>query len=251
MIDISDYEIDKDWEHFELYNKIKDAINALPLYFKSGTNLFDIMPEDIPTLNSMLGRMVEHQVVEVLNKLRSEWDDGSYSYCYIKRQPETFPDCLFVNKDKKPIFGIELKGWYLLSKEGEPSYRYTVSEQVCNNYDLLVIVPWALSGAVCGTPLVYNPFMISAKYAAAFRNYHWQNIRKTKSDSTIISPENSSPYPKRGDHINDMPVEDNGNNFGRLARTGMMDSFITMMYDQDLCGIRMDNWLKFMKSAGE
>lgn len=250
MINRFDYEVDKNWEHFELYNKIKDVIGALPMHFKSGTDLFDMSAEDIFSLNSMLGRTVENQVIEVLNKLRPEWDDGSYPFTYIKRQTETFPDCIFVD-NHRPILGIELKGWYLLSKEGEPSFRYTVSEQACNHCDLLVIVPWALSGAVCGTPRVYSPFIISAKYAAAFRNYHWQNMRKTNSDTTIISPENPKPYPVRGDKINEKAVDDGGNNFGRLARTGMMDSFIEMMYNQYLCGIRMDKWLKFMKSVGE
>ena len=40
-----------------------------------------------------------------------------------------------------PLLGIELKGWYVLSKEGEPSGRYKVTPAACAPQDLLVIVP--------------------------------------------------------------------------------------------------------------
>ena len=39
--------------------------------------------------------------------------------------------------------GIELKGWYVLAKEKEPSFRYKVTPAVCAPADLLVVVPWA------------------------------------------------------------------------------------------------------------
>jgi hypothetical protein len=48
--------------------------------------------------------------------------------------------------------GIELKGWYVLAKEKEPSFRYKVTLTVCAPADLLVVVPWALSNVISGRP---------------------------------------------------------------------------------------------------
>lgn len=62
------------------------------------------------------------------------------------------------------IFGIEMKSWYLLSKEGEPSLRYGVSEQVPTLQDLLVVVPWVLSNVLSGVPVVYEPYIAPARY---------------------------------------------------------------------------------------
>ena len=63
--------------------------------------------------------------------------------------------------------GIELKGWYLLSKEREPSFRYTVTPSACAPQDLLVVVPWHLKNVLSGEPVVYEPYIEQAHYVAA------------------------------------------------------------------------------------
>ena len=83
------------------------------------------------------------------------------------------------------LLGIELKGWYILAKEGEPSYRYKVSETACAPADLIAIVPWALSNVISGAPSVYEPYIESAAYTAAYRNYWWEHVRDSGSDKTI------------------------------------------------------------------
>jgi len=121
------------WQHKKLWQSVKDALAALPIYFRSDTFIEGINATDIFTLNSALGATIENQVVETLNQIRSVWDPAdTYRTFAFVRQPQTFPDVVL--KDLScatgaPILGIELKGWYLLAKEGEPSLRFTQRQQ--------------------------------------------------------------------------------------------------------------------------
>ena len=76
------------------------------------------------------------------------------------------------------LLGIELKGWYVLAKEREPSFRYKATPAVCAPADLLVVYPWALSSVVSGSPQLYQPFVTGARYAAEYRNYWWRHIKE-------------------------------------------------------------------------
>jgi len=143
--------------------------------------------------------------------------------------------------------GIELKGWYLLAKEREPSFRYLVTPAVCNLQDLIAVVPWSLSNVISGRPRVFNPFVESARYAAEYRNYHWQHIRKTSLDAGIAIATPSSAYPAKSDAICDRPNADPGRNFGRLARTGIMDAYMDAARQEPLCGIEAQHWVSFFK----
>jgi len=95
-----------------------------------------------------------------------------------ERKPQIFSDVVLKASapDLKPnvILGIELKGWYILAKEKEPSFRYKVSPSVCAPADLLVVVPWALSHVISGAPIVFEPFAMSARHAAEYRNWYWK-----------------------------------------------------------------------------
>jgi len=90
---------------------------------------------------------------------------------------------------------------------------------------------------ISGRPYVLSPYIISAKYAALYRNYHWQHLRRTKSNTAIKSPESAAPYPKGRDMVSDNPEYDSGGNFGRYARTGLMDNYIKNLIEEPLCGI--------------
>ena len=146
-----------------------------------------------------------------------------------------------------PLLGIELKGWYLLAKEAEPSFRFVATPAACAPHDLIVVVPWALTNVISGSPLVFTPYVESARYAAEFRNYHWQHLRDTKSDAGIDSPSGVNPYPRKVDAIGDVPHSDNGGNFGRFARTGIMDDYLALAKQELLAGIRAEHWLGFFK----
>ena len=240
-------------EHYQLYRNVREAISSLPIYFRTETHISGIMATDLHTLNTVLGATIEDQVVRTLNLIRNTWDPGeNYALYSFVRQTQTFPDVLLRGTSTEEILlGIELKGWYLLAKEAEPSLRFQATAAACAKRDLLVVVPWVLGNVISGSPILFEPFVESAQYAADYRNYHWQHIRKTRQDSRIEIPGGVSPYPSKADQILDRPRFDGGGNFGRLARTGMMDSYMQKLNDVQLCGIRTDYWRQFLKAFQE
>lgn len=248
---------DEDWEHRELYDRVKDAVFALPSYFDSDIQIQGLDAEDLFALNSVLAAAIEDNVVKTLNSMRSMWDpDDEYADCSFIRQSQTFPDVMFVRHledgDNEPIMGIELKGWYLLSKEAEPSFRYEITPDACADQDLLVVFTWALSNVLSGEPEVYDPYVTSAKRASNYVDYYWKELRNTSLDTTIERPDGITPYPSsKSDEIHDDPVSDSGNNYGRVARTGMMDDYTERMLEKELAGIRAKDWVKFLKITRE
>lgn len=238
-----------DWEHIQLYRNVKEAIASLPIYFRTETQISGIMATDLHTLNTVLGATIEEQVVRTLNLVRNAWDpDEKYALYSFVRQAQTFPDVLLRRaSDGDVLMGIELKGWYLLAKEAEPSLRFQATAEACATQDLIVVAPWSLGNVISGSPMLFEPFVESAKFAAAYRNHHWQHVRKTQLNREIELSEGVAPYPNKSDHILDRPVADSGHNFGRLARTGLMDSYINKVNDVYLCGIKAVHWREFLK----
>lgn len=239
------------WEHIELYRGVRDALLSLPLYFRTETVIEGISAIDIFTLNAALGATIENQVVATLNQMRAVWDPkAKYVQYSFVRQAQTFPDVLFrrvIEGDTTPVLGIELKGWYLLAKEAEPSFRFSITPSACAPQDLIVVVPWALTNVISGSPVVFTPFIESARYAAEYRNYHWQHLREAKANAGIVMPKGVKPYPRKSDLIADKPEADSGGNFGRFARTGLMDTYLAQAKQELLAGIRAEHWLGFFK----
>lgn len=240
-----------EWEHYELWKRVKEALLAIPTYFDSETNIEGMLASDIFTLNSALGATIEERVVITLNQMRPIWDpDKRYQAYSFTRQPQVFPDVLLRKKTngQEIIMGIELKGWYVLAKEGMPNFRFSASPLVCNPWDLIVVVPWILSNVLSGKPIAFHPYIESAKYAAEKRNYYWQYEREsTTGDKSILCAERVSPYPEKSDRISDRPKQDAGGNFGRLARYGLMDEYVEEMMESSLRGIKAKDWLAFFK----
>ena len=144
------------------------------------------------------------------------------------------------------VLGVELKGWYVLAKEKEPSFRYKVTPAVCAQADLLVVVPWALSNVVSGSPILFTPFVMGAKYAAEYRNWYWEYERSTTASRAITLSTVRQQYPTKSDMISDRPESDGGGNFGRLARTGVMADYIRELFDERLSGIPVAAWQRFL-----
>ncbi|MBI4319864.1 MAG: hypothetical protein HY675_15345 [Chloroflexi bacterium] len=191
-------------------------------------------------------------MVRTLNEMRPIWDpDDRYRLFAFTRQAQTFPDVLLRRLPETGVpdilLGLELKGWYLLAEEGEPSFRFTVTPAACNPQDMIVVVPWALSNVISGSPRAFQPFIESARYVAEFRNYHWRYLKTTSLIAEVSSPVGIKPYPRKSDRISDRPKEDAGGNFGRLARTGVMDEYIAAAKAERLCGIEARDWLAFFK----
>ncbi len=239
----------------KVYERVREALFALPTYFRSDTSIEGILATDIFTLNAAFGATIEAQVVSTLNRMREVWDpDEKFMYHRFVRQSQTFPDVLLRRDtsgtgehENEVLLGIELKSWYLLAKEGEPSFRFQVTPDACAKQDLIVVIPWVLNNVISGYPKIFPPYVELARYAAEYRNYWWKFIRKTKSSAEIVSPQNVSPYPQKSDKISDRPTSDHGNNFGRFARTGIMDNYLEIAKKESLCGIGAEYWLNFFK----
>lgn len=246
-----------DWEHRQLYDRVRETIVALPSYFSSDISIRGLDAEDLFSLGGVLAAAIEDNVVNTLNNMRAVWDpDDDYPDCSFIRQSQTFPDVILVRHqgggERTPIMGIELKGWYLLSKEGEPSFRYEVTPDACAPQDLLVVFTWSLNDVISGKPEVHEPYVCSAKWASHYVDYYWKDLRNTSSDTTINRPEGITPYPSsKSDEIHDDPVSDSGNNYGRIARARMMDDYINRMTSKKLAGIRAQSWIDFLKEARE
>ncbi len=246
----------KNWEHFGLYQAVYKALFALPDYFETDLFISGVRATDLFTFNTSLGATIEDQVVASLNQMRSVWDpDQQYALYHFVRQAQRFPDVILRASapDLQPaiLMGVELKGWYVLSKESEPSFRYKVTPAVCSPADLLVIFPWAFSNVISGSPKLFQPFVTSARYAAAYRNWHWQSVRKARGVTGVTLSGATGYYPTRGDMISDVPRSDSGGNFGRFARTGLMDSYISEISREELAGIPIRAWQRFLKLFSE
>mgnify|MGYP006272461887 CR=1 FL=1 len=245
-------EPDPSWEHYELWHAVKKAVFTLPSRFESELVISGVLATDLFAFNSSLGATIEEQVIASLNKLRSIWDpEQKYSLYSFERQPQTFPDVVLrasaPDVEPQVLMGIELKGWYALAKECEPSFRYNVTPAVCAPADLLVVVPWALSKVISGSPQVFTPYVINARQAAEYRNWYWEHARGGKgTDRGVILSPVTTHYPNKADPISDQAVKDGGKNFGRFARSKAMDSYIAELFDDKLAGIPLWAWQKFL-----
>lgn len=254
----------------ELVERVKDALAALPTHFTTRTYIEGLEAGDLFSLNSMLGGSIEIQVVESLNKLRAVWDpDEEWAEYEFRRSAQTFPDVRLVTESpsrlsvgQQCVLGIELKGWYLLSREGMPSFRYTPNRLACDVHDLLVVVPWRLDNVLAGAPIVYAPSVESARYAADMRTYYWTTMRREKDEAAgkrrgddyydIIPSEEAHPYPDPKTKISDKALRDSGGNFGRSARSkGLMDDYIAGMLESPVAGIQARHWVGFFQAYAE
>ena len=230
-----------------LVGNVRDALGALPVYFRTATRIEGLDGGELFNLSAVLGSAIEVQVVETLNRTREVWDpDDRWPRHRFVRSAQTFPDVRLLAHGRdgtvNVALGIELKGWYLLSREREPSFRYTVTPAACALQDLLVVVPWHLKNVLSGEPVVHEPYIEQARHVAAYRNWWWTNVRETSdapSQRQVRPPdEEVNPYPAPKARIADRPVKDGGNNFGRVARlAGLMDDYTASLRSRPIAGI--------------
>jgi len=240
----------------KLAENVRDAISALPIHFRTATFIEGLEAGDLFSLNGVLGGTIEIQTVRTLNAIRDVWDpDDEWADYQFERSSQSFPDVRLVTRSAgktTPVLGIELKGWYLLSKEGEPSFRFTASRDASTIYDMLVVVPWHLSNVLSGVPVVYEPFIEQARYAADLRNYYWNYLRGNNAIGGVNSPENVVPYAPSKTKVSDKPLSDSGGNFGRVARVpGLMDDYCTALLGTTIAGIGAKHWVKFFKTYSD
>lgn len=245
---------DREWEHRHLFERVREAVFAVPSNFRSDVVIRGVQVTDLFNLNALLGAAIEAGVVSTLNSLRPLWDDDDrYAMYSFVRQPQTFPDVRLQNSaDPSDILlGIELKGWYLLAKEKEPSFRFLATPRACAKADLFVVFPWHLGEVISGVPRLTEPYVELARYVAEYRNHHWEYEMSHKKSSRVITSDFRHPYPSKTDEIVDKAEEDGGRNFGRIARTGLMDTFCEAAGERLLSGIPARHWRKFFKTFTE
>lgn len=246
-------ELPLDDKRTKLVKNVREALRALPFHFESKSVIAGLEALDLFSLNSVLGGTIEIQTVATLNHVRNIWDpDGEWVDYGFERSSQTFPDVRLVRTtdgSTNPVLGIELKGWYLLAKEGQPSFRYTATKDACTIYDLLVVVPWHLGDVLSGAPIVRDPFIEQARYAAEYRNYYWQHMRGTDiANVGIQTPVNVKPYPNAKTSSSDKAEVDGGNNFGRVARIqGLMTEYMAKALKTSISGIEARHWIEFFK----
>lgn len=247
------------WPHRALYDRMIDALHALPSRFRTSLRIAGISATDLFTLNTPLGAAIEQSVVENLNAIHDLWDpDGTYALYSFARQAQVFPDVRLqtsapnVAASDRIIMGIELKGWFILAKEGEPSFRYKVAPAVCQPQDLLVVYPWSLDEVISGSPRLLRPFIDEARYAAEHRNHYWTDLRgRTGAAAQINYATATNAYPSKGEKFNDEAVLDKGKNFGRVARGGLMTEFIAALFAEPISGIPAQHWQAFLHIFAE
>ncbi|MGH3487070.1 MAG: hypothetical protein ACRDP8_03995 [Actinopolymorphaceae bacterium] len=252
--------LDPDDPRTVLQGRLRTLLAGLPAHFASGigfgTNqIAGVNATDLHSLNTLLGTSIEGQVVSALNQQRALWDpeDEWLGYTF-ERQSQRFPDVRLLRKGSPGgphiALGIELKGWFLLAKEGEPSFRFTTTPAACADHDLLVVVPWHLDNVLSGSPVAAEPYVVSARWAAEYRNHYWQHSRGAAkgADRAIRPPVDARPYPGKDAQIADQPAYDGGKNFGRVARVrGLMDGFIQSSHEREVLGIRILDWYRFLR----
>lgn len=245
----------KDWPHYALYEKVLSAIRTLPHHFSTTLNIEGLPATDLFTLNTALGASIEQSMVNCLNDLRGLWDpQGAYPLYKFVRQPQTFPDVRLQTDDPevadRVLMGIELKGWFVLAKEGEPSFRYNVTPAACAPQDLLVVVPWSFNNVISGAPILLEPIIVEARFAAEMRNHHWRTRRGASlgpAEREIKPAPHQTPYPDKADQSSDEAVQDSGDNFGRIARSRILDQQIKATLQYPASGIPLFAWLRFLR----
>ena len=246
---------DPGWEHYELWKRVQESTMLLASKFNSVINIGGVDAVELYAYGSILGAAIEREVVRCLNDLRRIWDrDSKYAPYSFMRQAQTYPDVILTDDrspDRTPdriLLGIELKSWYVLAKEGEPSFRFKTNIGACPPQDLLVLVPWYLSNILSGMPMILDPYVESTRYLARYRNCWWRNTRQSSGNVTIEEPTGVRPYPGARENISDSPADDKGNNFGRIARTNLLDDFKGKTDNAVVSGIRVAEWRNFFKA---
>jgi len=249
---------EEEWPYFHLWERVREALFALPAYFRIDAGLPAIPATDLHAANTLLGAVIEESIPRTLNQLRTLWDaDREFSDWEFHRQPQTFPDVVLRRVSPtgvETLFGIEIKSWYALSKEEEPSFRFNVNRNFCHPADLVAIYPWALDAAVAGKPTLFRPLVAGARKAARVREESWLQKAQSEEWKKIVkpNPDEARFHPTREDRINDTSPRDSGNNMGRLARTGIWKVEIDqLMIQERISGIPLKAWQAFLSAFSE
>lgn len=245
-------ELDPEDPKAQLQAGVQKALLALPSRFMFRQTIEGIDATDLHSLSTFLGASIETEMVRSLNGLTAVWDpDNRWAGYTFERSAQSFPDVRLIRRqiDQADIaLGVELKGWWMLAKEGRPNLRYQVAPAACTEYDLVCVVPWHLDNAVSGSAVAVTPWVESARYAADWRDYWWEHVRDAKgTDASVEYPVDAHPYPEKADRVTAKPAYDGGGNYGRLPRCRpLMDDFRLSTMETRILGIEARAWVAFL-----
>lgn len=80
----------------------------------------------------------------------------------------------------------------------------------------------------------------------AVADYHWEHLRQTTESRGITLSVVETAYPSKSAQISDRPDYDAGGNFGRFARTSLMDDYIATLRNEEIVGIPIWAWQRFL-----
>ena len=72
------------------------------------------------------------------------------------------------------------------------------------------------------------------------------SARGGTGNPNVTSPEVETYCPTKRDMISDRPERDMGGNFGRFARTNAMKDYIERLFNENLAGILLWAWQRFL-----
>ncbi len=239
----------REWEHYGVWSAVRSAMGSIRKEFDSAVSVSGVSACDLHTWGSVLSAAVEVEVVKCLNGIRDAWDgNGEYAGCSFRRQAERYPDVVLACGERREdiVLGIEIKSWYVMAKEGEPSFRFKTTLGACPPQDFLLVVPWSLSSVLSGTPVVFDPYVTGTRTVARRRNKWWADTRRSHDGTGIRVPDGVGPYPGARENISDEAASDAGGNFGRLARMGMFDEYKGRINGEEIAGVAVSRWQQFL-----
>lgn len=138
----------------------------------------------ISKLSPMIGNLLERRITTLL---ANDDKDDKFGLHWIRQDPG-FPDALLVDGDGESTdVGYEVKAWYALSTELTGRFRESVNLLEPRNVRV-VIVAWAMSDLVFGTPTILDVVTIDGESMARRRDAHYHR----PPDYLCLEPEDTT-----------------------------------------------------------
>jgi hypothetical protein len=148
-----------------LQNLVGESVEALTVNSLTSDDA-PFLAQIVSKLSPMIGNLLERRIIQVL----AEEAENNYSWI---RQDPGFPDAALLDASGSITdSGFEVKAWYAFSTE--LTGRFRESRNLLAGKDVrLVVVAWAMSHVVYGTPQILGVVSIPADDVANSRDRHY------------------------------------------------------------------------------
>ena len=198
---------------------------------------------------------MEKQLAISLENHRTLWDPhNEYADHHWFHQGDVFPDLFFSKgRDGKELrenvrVAIEVKSWYIFSKESEPSLRFKQAGCFVNDTCIVVIFPWFLTNVVGGRVAVLPPIVLSAIDIVKDRDAHWKK-NEIRDHDYFEEKNGKAPKPFQSIENKRFTVVSSANtNFGRIFRLQEYKKLLNF-YDVEIKGTSPSQFRKFLNDV--